>query len=191
MKIFLRTPLIETDARGLKVSDIVYLTGTVLTIRDKASAHILELIKKGEKLPINLNNSVIFHAGPIVKKHNGKFELLVIGPTTSSRMDKFQPEIIKLGVRAIIGKGGMDHNTLMAMKEYGCVYLAATGGCGVFLGKKVQEIKNVQWLDFGIPEAVWELEVRDFGPLVVAMDSHGRSLYNEVASSAKKLMQSF
>lgn len=185
----METPLTETEVRELNVSDIVYLTGTILTARDKASARILELIKKGKDVPINLTNSVLFHAGPIVKK-NEEFELLVIGPTTSARMNKYQPDILKLGVRAIIGKGGMDSNTLKAMRKYGSVYLAATGGCAVVLGQKVKRIKKVYWLDLGIPDAIWELEVKDFGPLVVAMDSHGHSLYDDVKVEAEKLLAS-
>jgi len=190
LKISLKTPLTETDVRELKTTDVILLTGTIYTMRDKASAKAIELLKKGEQLPVNLNNSAIFHAGPLAKKQNEHWELLVIGPTTSARMNKFQPEILKLGVRAIIGKGGMDTNTVKALKKYGGVYLAATGGCAVLFGQKAK-IKNVHWIDLGMPDAIWELEVKDFGPLIVAIDSHGNSIYEEVKTEAQKILASF
>jgi len=95
-------------------------------------------------------------------------------------MNPYQQDVLKLGVKAVVGKGGMDENTALALKENNAVYLAAVGGCAVLYVKSILKIKNVNWIDLGVPEAIWELEVKDFGPLVVAMDSHCNNLYEEV-----------
>ena len=115
------------------------------------------------------------------------YEMVVVGPTTSTRMNPYQPDVLKLGVKAVVGKGGMDENTALVLKENNAVYLAAVGGCAVLYVKSILKIKNVNWIDLGVPEAIWELEVKDFGPLVVAMDSHGNNLYEEVKKNIKIL----
>ena len=111
--------------------------------------------------------------------------MVAVGPTTSTRMNPYQPGILKLGVKAVIGKGGMDENTASALEENNAVYLAAVGGCAALYVKSILKVKGVNWIDLGVPEAIWELEVKDFGPLVVAMDSHGNNLYEEVKKNIK------
>lgn len=174
----LKTPLLKDDIKKLNAGDIVYISGTIYTARDRAHQRILE---KGS--PVNLEGSVVFHAGPIIKTgtSNGgtDYKMIAVGPTTSTRMNPYTPDILKLGVSAIIGKGGMDENTARALKENHAVYFAAVGGCAALYVKSILEIKGVNWLDLGIPEAIWKLEVKDFGPLIVAMDSHGNNLYDK------------
>ncbi|WP_414469524.1 FumA C-terminus/TtdB family hydratase beta subunit [Methanobacterium sp. ACI-7] len=184
MKTELKTPLLKEDITKLKSGDIVYISGTIYTARDRAHKKILE-----EGSPVELDGAVIFHAGPIIKSldtDNGhEYEMVAVGPTTSTRMNPYQPEVLKLGVKAVIGKGGMDENTTSALKENNAVYLAAVGGCAALYVKSIKDVKGVNWIELGVPEAIWELEVEKFGPLVVAMDSHGNNLYEEVRKNIK------
>jgi fumarate hydratase subunit beta len=112
---------------------------------------------------------------------NGEWELVAAGPTTSTRMNTLEPQFIeKFGPRVIIGKGGMGKETLKAMEKFGCVYLALTGGAAVLAAKGIKKVKGVEWFDLGMPEALWILEGENFGPLIVAMDTHGNSLFDDV-----------
>ena len=183
MSIRLKTPLLDGDIKKLKVGDIVYLSGTIFTARDRAHQKILN-----EGSPVDLQGAVIFHAGPIIKssaKNGLNYEMVAVGPTTSTRMNPYQVDVLKLGVKAIIGKGGMDNNTGRALEENNAVYLAAIGGCAALYVQSILKVKSVHWIDLGIPEAIWELEVKCFGPLIVAMDSFGNNLYDEVRKKIK------
>ncbi len=183
----LRTPISEEEIRKIKVSDVIYITGTVITARDSAHKRAIELLKRGKNIPINLYGLVIFHCGPIVKKENGKWTVIAAGPTTSTRMDMFEEEFIKnFGVRVVIGKGGMGIRTMEAMKKYGAVYGAFTGGAAVLAAKAIKEVERVEWLDLGIPEALWVFKVENFGPLIVAIDSYGNNLFEDVKRNAKE-----
>ncbi len=185
--IRLITPLGEDAIRGLKIGDVVYLNGEILTARDEAHIRALEYLKEGKELPLKLNDAAVFHCGPIMQKKGDEWHLVAAGPTTSSRMNSLEPELIeKFGVRAIIGKGGMSKPTLDAMKKFGCVYLAITGGAALLAAKGIKSVKTVHWLDLGMPEALWVLESENFGPLIVAMDAHGNSLYERVENDTKK-----
>lgn len=185
MEYRLTTPLEEEDVTRLNAGDIVYLTGTVLTARDEAHARILEMAEENEELPFDLDGSVIYHCGPLMKETDGKWEVVAAGPTTSARMSKMTPELLKIhNVRAFIGKGGMD-NVIDAM-ENKAAYLAFTGGCAALAAMSIDEVKDVHWLDLGMPEAVWELKVTDFGPLVVGIDSHKNNLFQNVNKKAKE-----
>jgi fumarate hydratase subunit beta len=175
----LKTPLLKEDIKKLNIGDIVYISGTIYTARDRAHQRILE-----EGSPINLEGAVIFHAGPIIKisteNNEDNYKMIAVGPTTSTRMNPYQPDVLKLGISGIIGKGGMDEKTGAALIEQGAVYFAAVGGCAALYVKSILEVKSVNWIDLGVPEAIWELKVKNFGPLVVAMDSKGNNLYEEV-----------
>ncbi len=166
----LKTPLCSKDVLALKAGDIVYLTGRIFTARDSAHKKML----KEKKLPFDFSKSlVIFHAGPMITDD----KCIALGPTTSSRMNELEPETIrKFGVRAIIGKGGMNGEVAKAMNGK-CVYLAFTGGCAAIGASMVKEVVALHWPELGMAEGVWELEVEKFGPLVVAIDSRGKSLY--------------
>jgi fumarate hydratase subunit beta len=180
MEFELNTPLQKKTTERLRVKDTVYISGTIFTARDSAHKRILE-----EGSPVDLNGAVIFHAGPIITEENGEYNMVAIGPTTSTRMNPYKPQILDQGVLAVIGKGGMDENTSEALKRNGGVFLAAVGGCAALYVQKVKNVKNVYWLDLGVPEAIWELEVERFGPLIVTMDSAGGDLYEEVRSKIR------
>lgn len=177
----LMTPISEEDVRRLKIKDVIYLTGTMFTARDGAHRRAVELIRKGEKLPISLEGLVLYHCGPILKKVNEEWTVVAAGPTTSTRMEPFQDEFItNLGVRVVVGKGGMGQKTTEAMKRFGAVYCAFTGGTAVLAAQSIIKVMGVEWLDLGMPEAVWIFEVKDFGPLIVAIDAQGNNLYHDV-----------
>lgn len=185
--INLLTPLTTEAIRKLKVHDIVVLTGIVFTARDMAHLKLKELKEKSSPLPELFEGSVIFHAGPIVKKKDGGFTLLTIGPTTSIRMESHSDFIGRLGVKALVGKGGMGDDSLRAFEKYSMVYLLAAPGCGVLHAQAVKEVKQVHWLEeLGMPEAIWVLEVSDWGPLTVAMDSHGNSIFHTIKKEGLK-----
>lgn len=173
-------PLKEEDMRKLKLGDIIYLRGTIYTARDMAHLKIQELYEKGEDLPVDFQGAVIFHAGPVVKEKDGKWELVVIGPTTSSRMEPYSELVGQLGVKAIVGKGGMMEETSKNAARFGYVYLQAPPGCGVTTTLGFEEIEGVEWPELAMPEALWKIRAKKFGPLVVSMDSHGNSIYKEI-----------
>jgi tartrate/fumarate subfamily iron-sulfur-dependent hydro-lyase beta chain len=179
--IQLTTPLSAASVRKLGVNDIVTLTGTIYTARDMAHLRLRDLQESGKPLPEPLEGSVIFHAGPVVKKTDGGFTLLNIGPTTSIRMEPHSDFLGRLGVRAIVGKRGLGHGSVQAFKKYGMVYLLAAPGCGVLHARAVKQVKRVHWLEeMGMPEAIWVLEVKDWGPLIVGMDSEGVSIFRAI-----------
>ncbi len=184
----LKTPLSEEDVRKLNVGDIVYLDGIIYTGRDEVHIHAIELAKEGKSPPVDFKDMVLFHCGPVMKKdENGEWHVIAAGPTTSSRMNSLEPEFIeRFGVRAIIGKGGMSKPTVDAMKKHGAVYLAMTGGAAALAANAFKKVHGVEWLEFGMPEAIWILEAENLGPLVVGIDAHGNSLYEDVEEKVRK-----
>jgi len=173
------SPMNEKDVRELKAGDVVYLNGTIITGRDEM--HIRALSSK--KVPKILNGSTLFHCGPIMVRSGSTWNVIAAGPTTSARMNSMEAEMIKrYGIRAVIGKGGMSDDILDVMKERGCVYLAAVGGAAVTLAEGLNKVIGVEWEDLGMAEALWIFEADRFGPLVVAMDAHGKSIYKDVRS---------
>jgi fumarate hydratase subunit beta len=185
----LKTPISEEDVRKLRVNDVLYISGTMVTARDAAHKKALELFKQGKPLPVNLEGLAVFHCGPIMKKEDDKWVAVAAGPTTSARMEQFEDEFIRnFKVRAVVGKGGMGKRTTDAMQKYGAVYGAFTGGAGALAAKCIKNVKTVEWLqDLGMPEALWVFEVEDFGPLTIAIDSHGNNLYEEVSKKAEEI----
>ena len=188
-EVKLNTALKEENIRDLRIGDVIYINGIICTSRDMGHLKMREVIEGGEELPVDLTGGVIFHAGPVVKKKGNGYELRVVGPTTSIRMEPYSDFIGRLGVKAIIGKGGMDEGTSNALQKYGMVYLQAPPGCAVVLGEKVEQIENVFWLELGVPEALWVLKVNEFGPLIVGMDSTGDSIYRSIKENGKKLIE--
>jgi len=186
----LKTPISEEDARKLKVKDTIYITGIIFTARDEAHHRALEFHEKRKELPINLQGLAVFHCGPIVKKKGDEWIIVAAGPTTSTRMDLFEDEFIKnFRVRVVIGKGGMGKRTTDAMKKYGAIYGALTGGAAVLAAKAIKNVRSVEWYDLGMPEAMWVLEVEDFGPLTVAIDAHGNNLFEDVQKRVEETKQ--
>ena len=181
----LNYPFSEKSVRALRAGDAVSITGRIYTGRDKFHKYFAE----GGKLPVDFRDGALYHCGPVVVKDNGSYSVVAAGPTTSVRENAYEPDFIaQTGVRIIIGKGGMDANTLAAMKKHGCVYVQAVGGGGAVYADAIGTAAGVSLLDeFGAAEAVWHFDVKDFRG-VVAMDAHGRSLFDEVrVESEKKL----
>jgi fumarate hydratase subunit beta len=185
-----KTPISEEEIRKLKVNDVLYVTGTMFTARDQAHKRALEYFKQGKQLPLNLEGLAVFHCGPIVKKKEDTWTIVAAGPTTSTRMDIFEDEFIKnFKVRVIIGKGGMGRRTTEAMAKHGAVYGAFTGGAAILAARAIKSVKSVEWLDLGMPEAMWILDVEEFGPLTVAIDSHGKNLFEDVQKKVEESKQ--
>jgi fumarate hydratase subunit beta len=181
----LRAPVDEVTIRSLHLGQEVRVDGRVHIARDEAHLRALELREQGREVPFDLTDGVLFHCGPIARPRNGGWEIIAAGPTTSARMNSLEPRFIKeFGVRAVIGKGGMSRPTAEAMRERGCVYLALTGGAAVLAAQAIRRVERVEWLDLGMPEALWVVDVSALGPLVVAMDAHGCSLYDAVDRAA-------
>jgi fumarate hydratase subunit beta len=186
--IHLEFPFTEEKVRALKVGDQVGLSGRVFTGRDAVHKYLHE----GGKLPdgVSFQDGIIYHCGPVVlKDDNGEWKVTAAGPTTSIREEPYQWQIIRdFGVRGVIGKGGMADKTLAACKEYGCVYLHGIGGAAQVLAECITRVIDVHMLEeFGSPEAIWELEVKDF-PVVVTMDSHGNSLHADVLKTSSEAL---
>ena len=183
--IRLKTPLTEADVKSLKLGDYVLLSGKIITARDAAHKYLMS-----HPAPVNLQGAALYHCGPVVRQiDQDSWQVLAAGPTTSIREEPYESIIIeKFGVKAIIGKGGMGIATLDALKQHTAVYLHAVGGAAQIYAKSIQKVDNVYLLDmFGTPEAMWELEVKDF-PVVVTMDCHGNSLHETIKTkSAERL----
>ncbi len=185
--IILPLPTNEEEVRKLRVGDVVYLRGCIFTSRDMGHFTLRKLIDEGKTLPVDFDGSAMFHAGPVVQKNdNGTYRLVVIGPTTSIRMEPYHAMVANLGVRIIIGKGGLGPDSLRQFSQSGQVYLQAAPGCAVVLAEGISQIKTVFFQDLGVPEALWVLDAHKFGPLVVGMDSHGRSIYEDIRRQAKE-----
>jgi fumarate hydratase subunit beta len=174
----LKPPLSESQLRKFKAGDLVSITGRIVTARDRAYARAIGLLRAGKKLPLDLQGEVIYHCGPLVARTRKGLRILSAGPTTSARLDHLQVEFVeRTGVRALVGKGGVSEEVAAELGRLGCIYLAFTGGAGVLAAQKIERIERVMWRDLGDAEALWLLRVRDFGPLIVAIDASGKSLY--------------
>ncbi len=167
----------------LRVGDVFYVSGVVVTMRDAAHERYL---RGGVPLPVDLRGLAILHAGPVMVRSESRWLCLSLGPTTSRRMEYYESELIeRTGVKIVIGKGGMGGRTAEACGKHGAVYAVFPGGCGALGASAVEEVIGVEWLDLGIPEALWVLRVREFGPLIVSIDASGRNLADEVLRSAR------
>lgn len=189
----LRTPLSRGDVANLEVGTRVSISGTIYSMRDQACLRLLQMIREGKELPVDLTNSVIFHAGPAVRKEDGEMRILSIGPTTSARMNSITPDLIRLlDLRMVIGKGGMDEGVLSQMGRTGCVYASAIGGCATLYTRSIRKLKRVIWEEMG-PEAIYELQVERFSPLVVTMDAKGESIHahveHEIRENLERIME--
>jgi len=174
MKKIITTPVGDEAIAGLRTGDTVYLSGLLATGRDDVHRR---LVHEGMSCPFDFRGGVIFHAGPIVR---GDDELVSIGPTSSIRMEEWAAGFIKqTGVKIMIGKGGMGDKTAAACREHGVIHCIYPGGCAVLGALQVDKIENVYWRELGMPECVWALRVREFGPLIVTIDTQGNNLYAE------------
>ena len=182
MEHYLTTPIPPEELRKIKIGDIVYLSGTVITARDEAHLKALEMYEKGENPPVDFWGMGLFHCGPVMQKdENGKWTVVAAGPTTSARMEIFQDKFINTfhpGI--IIGKGGMGAKTTKACQEKTCIYGYFTGGAALLAADRIKEVKDVFWLEeLGMPECLWVYEVENFGPLTITIDAHGGNLTEE------------
>ncbi|MEK6405696.1 MAG: FumA C-terminus/TtdB family hydratase beta subunit [Acidobacteriota bacterium] len=176
-------PINEEQIRSLAVGDVVMISGEMYTGRDAVHSYLMK-----HDPPADLRGSVLYHCGPVVMKDNGSYRITAAGPTTSIREEPYQGDIIKrYGVRAVMGKGGMGARTLAAMKEAGAVYLNAIGGAAQYYARCVEQVLDVNLLEFGIPEAMWHLQVKDF-PAIVTMDAHGNSLHADVEKASAMML---
>lgn len=194
-KTILTTPLSREALDTLKIGGIFYLSGTVVTARDAAHKH---RVLKGNIPETSLQDGAIFHAGPITKQdENGKWHMVSIGPTTSMRMERYGKTFMEMtGVKLVVGKGGMGANTERACIEQGAVHAVFPGGCAVVAANQVEEITRVEWLEeLGMPEALWVCKVKEFGPLIVSIDTKGNNLFEQnkkiFAENKKKALEAF
>jgi fumarate hydratase class I len=194
--IKLEAPFTEDKIRKLKVGDMVEITGVVFTGRDA----VHKWLHEGNEPPVSFKDAIIYHCGPVVMsravrtrdgKKGKKYVVTAAGPTTSIREEPYQAGLIeRLGMRAVIGKGGMGEKTRLACQKFGCVYLHAVGGAAQVLAEAIKDVEDVHMLEkFGSPEAIWQLRVEGF-PVVVTIDAHGNSLHKDIeAESAQALAQ--
>jgi len=185
----LTLPCDESQIRSLRVGDFLELSGRIITGRDAAHHWLLE--RHQESVAPFLENSVIYHCGPVVRTDaDGSHSFVAAGPTTSAREEPFQADVIgRYRVRGVIGKGGMGAKTLAGLQQHGAVYLHAVGGTAQVLAEAVVEVEQVFMLqEFGVPEALWVIRVEDF-PVVVTMDSHGKSLHAEVEKTSRARLE--
>ena len=183
-KKILTTPIKAEDLADIKIGDVIYLSGHIVTCRDVPHRRVVE---EGRELPLDIRGGAILHAGPIIRKTGDKsFEMVSVGPTTSMRMEKFEREFIaKTGVRLIVGKGGMGEGTMSGCKEFGAIHCVFPAGCAVVAATQVEEIESADWTELGMPETLWKCHVKEVGPLI---DAHGNNLFeqNKVKFNEKK-----
>jgi tartrate/fumarate subfamily iron-sulfur-dependent hydro-lyase beta chain len=174
-------PMTREDVLSLKVGDMVLINGRMITGRDKLHKFLFNEKPPKEQIPFDLEGTILYHCGPIVKNTPRGFVFVAGGPTTSMRVEMYEDRIIsQYGIRGVMGKGGMGSRTLIAMKENGCVYLNTIGGAAVYLADKVKGVVGVWKLEeLGMTEAMWILDVKDF-PAIVTMDAYGKSLHTQI-----------
>jgi tartrate/fumarate subfamily iron-sulfur-dependent hydro-lyase beta chain len=174
-------PLSAEDARGLRAGDLVSISGSLVTGRDRIHKYLAEEKPPLQTIPFNLSGTILYHCGPVMRKLDDGYKVIAAGPTTSMRVEMYEAEIIRgCGLRGIMGKGGMGDKTRQALTENGCVYLHTIGGAAVYLADRIKKAHGAWMLEeFGPTEAMWLFEVEDF-PAIVTMDSHGGDLHTEI-----------
>ena len=185
------TPVSDEDIRKVHIGDVIYLTGNIVTGRDDVHHRV---VISGRESPVDLKGKAIFHAGPIMKKISAegepdKYKVISVGPTTSMRMEKAQAEFLKAtGAKIIIGKGGMGPKTTQGCIDNCAIHTIFPGGCAVVAAEECVDVEGVEWLDLGMPEAMWKLKAEHFGPLIVSIDSYGNNLIenNKIEFNARR-----
>lgn len=182
MEKHMKVPMTKKEAAGLKSGDYVYLTGTIYTARDAAHKRMDEALDRGEELPLDIKNQIIYYMGPSPAREG--CPIGSAGPTTASRMDRYTPRLLDLGLGAMIGKGKRTQEVMDAIVRNGCVYFAAVGGAGALLSKCIKKSEVIAYDDLGT-EAIRRLEVEDF-PVIVVIDSRGNNLYETAIREYRK-----
>lgn len=178
----IQVPLLENDIEELRVGDYVYLTGIIYTARDAAHKRMYDSMKKGEELPIELNGNVLYYLGPSPAREGQVIGSA--GPTTSSRMDKYTPDMLDAGLKGMVGKGKRSKEVVEAMKRNGAVYFAAVGGAGALLAQCIKKAEVVAYEDLGT-EAIRRLHIEDL-PVIVVIDKEGNNLYEAAMENWSK-----
>lgn len=173
MDKYIQTPITQNDIKDLKIGDSVFISGTIYVARDAAHKRMQEMLDLNQKLPFQLENNIIYYMGPSPAREGRPIGSA--GPTTSSRMDKYAPALLDLGLKGMIGKGKRSKEVKEAVIRNKAVYFAAIGGAGALLSKAIVKSETVAFKDLGA-EAILKLEVKDF-PVIVVMDSKGNDLY--------------
>ena len=189
-EVTLQAPVTDEEIRALKVGDVVLINGAMHTGRDAFHHYVMHHDLPGS---IDTEGGILFHCGPVVMKNDdGSYRVTAAGPTTSSREEPYQADVIKkLGLRAIIGKGGMGPKTLKGLQDHGAVYLNAIGGAAQYYARCIEKVTGVDFLEeMGVPEAMWHLEVKSF-PVIVTMDAHGNSLHNRIEEDSFNQLSTF
>jgi len=183
MEYTLKTPISDAEIEKLRAGDVVYLEGILFTARDEAHMHLLEHGVEG----FDPRGLALYHCGPVMKQVKGEWQAVAAGPTTSARMDSLEARFLeKFGAKVIVGKGSMGSKTRDALVKYKAVFTNFTGGAGALAAKSLPRVKAVHLLkELGMAEAVWVFETDRFGPLIVTMDSHGRSLHDEIDETTR------
>lgn len=186
MATSLQSPFSEESIRGLRVGERVQISGVVFTARDRMHRHLAE----GGEIPVSLKSGAIFHCGPVVVRRDGAWHMVAAGPTMSIRQEAYMATIIrKLGVRIVIGSGGMGRATMAACQKEGCVYVHAVGGTATLHAARVESVTDVHLLkEMGPTEALWELNVRSI-PGVVTMDAHGGNLHRQIEEHSRHALE--
>jgi len=181
----LRTPLKEADVAGLKLGDLVYVSGEIVSTAGLPThQRLMQYIEKGRKPPVDMEHAAFFHLGSYTRERDGRFEILYVNPTTSTRFNPYMPTIIRaFKLRAVGGKGGLDIRSVQAMQETGCVYLSFLGGGCPLLSSAIRDVLAVEWSDLVSHYRLANLRVDRLGPAVVAIDAHGNSLYENIAAA--------
>lgn len=182
------TPITDEDLKDIHPGDIIYVTGELTACRDAAHKRVTE---DRIDFPVDMQGGVLFHAGPIARKlDDGRYEIVSVGPTTSMRMEKYEYDFVRVtGTRVIIGKGGMKDNTVRACREFGAIHCVTPAGCAVTGASAVEEVLKAEWLDLGMPEAVWNCKVREFGPLIVTIDTYGNNYFKDKAEEYTRIKE--
>lgn len=188
---YLDTPLKKEDILTLEIDDTVYISGDLYTMMyTDHFTRIMDMVDRGEALPMDLRGGIMYHTGTIFRRReDGSYDFRAIGTTTSSKFNPYTADFIrKTGIRAVIGKGGMDKTTLEAMKEYGCVYLALVGGCSAIYTEKVERLEKEYWPEThkSWADNMLKLNVKNYGPMFVAMDAHGNSIYEDIMKQSRQ-----
>ena len=173
MEKYIKAPISDEDAKNLRAGDYVYITGTIYTARDAAHKRMAEALAEGKPLPIDMKNNIIYYMGPSPAREGRPIGSA--GPTTASRMDKYAPDLLDLGLKGMIGKGKRSDAVKAAIIRNGAVYFAAVGGAGALLSQRIKSSEVIAYDDLGT-EAIRRLEVENF-PVIVVIDSEGNNLY--------------
>jgi L(+)-tartrate dehydratase beta subunit len=194
VKNILTLPLRDEDIGHLRCGDVFYLSGILVTGRDEVYHRIVE---EGVSSPLDLKGMANYHAGPIVRESSqketlGEYEIVSIGPTSSIRMEKWAADFIeKTGIKVMIGKGGMGEKTAAACRQHKAIHCIYPGGCAVLGAAQIEKIQNVYWPELGMAECLWVMRTKEFGPLIVSIDTQGNNLFAQNAAHYEKAAKNF